>query len=280
MRRTVLPLLLAMFAGCQSTHREPLAGPTLDSAAGVLTCLQVRMEVSANNIANAQTPGFKAMRVITEDAPYRDRAVGPNLTPTARVGDGVRIARTIPDMSQGTALQTSGVFDLLIEGKGFFVVRDEGPEGSTVYTRAGLFSLNADGEIVRAGHTDSRLEPSITLPADAASITVRLDGRIVVVSTGASEGMEVGQLQLASFANPEGLKVIGAGLFAEAAESGQPFFGSPGTSGLGSIRQGMLEGSNVNLVWEQVEIARIHSLYRTIARYAPGSLSIAAIAER
>jgi flagellar basal-body rod protein FlgG len=277
MKSMLLVLGAVSLAGCQSGQAIG-SRPVLD-AAGSLTALQTRVDISANNIANAQTVGFKATRVIAEDAPYQDRAAGDRHA-AARVGSGVIIARTFPDMAQGPAIQTSRPLDLMIDGKGFFILQDERPDGNVVYTRAGLFTLSSDGQMVSAGRAAVRMNPSISLPSDATQVNVNATGRVAVLRPGSSSPIEVGQIQIAFFVNPEGLRPIGGEMFVETAESGQPLDGDTGTDGRGMIRQGMLEGSNVNIAAEQIDLARSAALYESISRLAIGSAILASAPTR
>jgi len=149
-----------------------------------------------------------------------------------------------------------------------------------MYTRAGNLSKNADGELVLANDQGQRLEPGITMPQEAMSVSIDKSGRIFVQFPGNVEPQEVGQIQIARFAQPESLKAIGAGLYVETPESGQPLEGSPGTEARGMILQGYLEGSNVSIVRELLEAERVASLYQAWAPFGFSGRSVAAAPAR
>jgi flagellar basal-body rod protein FlgG len=174
-----------------------------------------------------------------------------------QIGLGVRAAATTRNFSQGTLAQTSGQFDVAIEGPGFFQVQL--PDGTTGYTRDGALQLNSNGQLVTsAGYT---VQPGITIPAAARSVTVAKDGTVSVTLQGQPQPQSVGQLQIATFVNPGGLDPLGGNLFAESASSGTANAGAPGTNGLGSLRQGFVEGSNVNVVEELVSMIATQRAY-------------------
>lgn len=174
-----------------------------------------------------------------------------------QIGLGVRAAATSRNFSQGTLAQTSGQFDIAIEGPGFFQVQL--PDGTTGYTRDGAFQLNANGQMVTsAGYT---VQPGITIPAAARSVTVAKDGTVSVTLQGQPQPQTVGQLQIATFVNPGGLDPMGGNLFAESASSGTANASAPGASGHGSLRQGFVEGSNVNVVEELVSMIATQRAY-------------------
>jgi flagellar basal-body rod protein FlgG len=174
-----------------------------------------------------------------------------------QIGLGVRAAATSRNFSQGTLAQTSGQFDVAIEGSGFFQVQL--PDGTTGYTRDGAFQLNGNGQLVTsAGYT---VQPGITIPAAARSVTVAKDGTVAITLQGQPQPQTVGQLQIATFVNPGGLDPMGGNLFAESASSGTPNAGAPGSNGIGSLRQGFVEGSNVNVVEELVSMIATQRAY-------------------
>jgi flagellar basal-body rod protein FlgG len=174
-----------------------------------------------------------------------------------QIGLGVRAAATTRNFSQGTLAQTSGQFDVAIEGSGFFQVQL--PDGTTGYTRDGAFQLNSNGQLVTsAGYT---VQPGITIPAAARSVTVAKDGTVAITLQGQPQPQTVGQLQIATFVNPGGLDPMGGNLFAESASSGTPNAGAPGSNGIGSLRQGFVEGSNVNVVEELVSMIATQRAY-------------------
>jgi flagellar basal-body rod protein FlgG len=210
------------------------------------------------------TNGYKRSGVVFEDLMYQTlRQTGAATSeqsqlPTGlQIGLGVRAAATTRNFSQGTLAQTSGQFDVAIEGPGFFQVQL--PDGTTGYTRDGALQLNSNGQLVTsAGYT---VQPGITIPAAARSVTVAKDGTVSVTLQGQPQPQSVGQLQIATFVNPGGLDPLGGNLFAESASSGTANAGAPGTNGLGSLRQGFVEGSNVNVVEELVSMIATQRAY-------------------
>ena len=225
---------------------------------------QTKLDAIANNLANVATNGYKRSGVVFEDLMYQNlRQTGAATSeqsqlPTGlQIGLGVRAAATTRNFSQGTLAQTSGQFDVAIEGPGFFQVQL--PDGTTGYTRDGAFQLNANGQLVtNAGYT---VQPGITIPAAARSVTVAKDGTVSVTLQGQPQPQSVGQLQIATFVNPGGLDPLGGNLFAESASSGTANAAAPGSSGHGSLRQGFVEGSNVNVVEELVSMIATQRAY-------------------
>ena len=225
---------------------------------------QTKLDAIANNLANVATNGYKRSGVVFEDLMYQNLRQSGAATseqsqlPTGlQIGLGVRAAATSRNFSQGTLAQTSGQFDIAIEGPGFFQVQL--PDGTTGYTRDGAFQLNANGQLVTsAGYT---VQPGITIPAAARSVTVAKDGTVSVTLQGQPQPQTVGQLQIATFVNPGGLDPMGGNLFAESASSGTANASAPGASGHGSLRQGFVEGSNVNVVEELVSMIATQRAY-------------------
>jgi flagellar basal-body rod protein FlgG len=229
-----------------------------------LEAQQTRMAVTANNLANVNTTGFKRSRAVFEDLLYQNNGQAgaqssedTQLNSGLMVGTGVRVVATEKIFNQGNLVQTGNSMDMAIEGRGFFQVLT--PDGSLAYTRDGTFQINADGEIVTAkGYT---LEPGITIPEDAQSITIGSDGIVSVLQPGNSSVTELGTIQLADFINPAGLQPIGQNLFLESGSSGSPQTGTPGLSGMGALAQGTLETSNVNTVEELVNMIETQRAY-------------------
>jgi len=225
---------------------------------------QTKLDAIANNLANVATNGYKRSGVVFEDLMYQNLRQSGAATseqsqlPTGlQIGLGVRAAATSRNFSQGTLAQTSGQFDVAIEGSGFFQVQL--PDGTTGYTRDGAFQLNGNGQLVTsAGYT---VQPGITIPAAARSVTVAKDGTVAITLQGQAQPQTVGQLQIATFVNPGGLDPLGGNLFAETASSGTPNAGAPGANGHGSLRQGFVEGSNVNVVEELVSMIATQRAY-------------------
>ena len=225
---------------------------------------QTKLDAIANNLANVGTNGFKRAGVVFEDLMYQNlRAAGSassdqSQLPTGlQVGLGVRAAASTRNLSQGSLQQTGSNLDVAIKGQGFFQVQM--PDGTTGYTRDGSFQLDANGALVtNAGFP---VQPGITVPVGAASVNVAADGIVTANIPGQVAPQTLGRLQLAGFANPAGLEARGGNLFAETAASGSPNAGAPGSSGLGAVQGGMLEGSNVNVVEELVSMIATQRAY-------------------
>ncbi|HEX16685.1 MAG TPA: flagellar basal-body rod protein FlgG, partial [Deltaproteobacteria bacterium] len=225
---------------------------------------ELRINVISNNLANVNTPGFKASRIDFEDLIYQTfkaagaTSAGGNQVPTGlEVGLGVRPAAVQKLFLQGDYHQTQNPLDLAIEGRGFFKVTM--PDGTVAYTRSGAFKLDSEGRIVTSDGYP--IDPEIVIPAEATSVTISSDGTVSVTIPGQTQAQEVGRLELADFVNPAGLKAIGKNLFLPTAASGDPTTGSPGEDGLGTIAQGFLELSNVDLVTELVEMIMAQRAY-------------------
>ncbi|WP_208630821.1 flagellar basal-body rod protein FlgG [Ralstonia insidiosa] len=222
-----------------------------------------KLQAIANNLANVNTVGFKRDRAVFEDLFYRaerqpgaqvsDNATGPGV----QLGNGTRIAGTQKVFTTGAMQNTAQALDVAINGNGFLQV--EMANGETGYTRAGQLRLNDQGRLTNA--QGLAVVPGIDIPQDATGITIGENG-VVSVTTGASATpTEVGQLQLAHFVNPAGLLALGDNLYGETTASGAPTEGEPGQNGLGTIKQGALEGSNVLAVEEMVEMIAAQRTY-------------------
>ena len=222
-----------------------------------------KLQAIANNLANVNTVGFKRDRAVFEDLFYRaERQPGAQLSdnatsPGVQLGNGTRIAGTQKVFTTG-AMQTTGqALDVAINGNGFLQV--EMPNGETGYTRAGQLGRNDQGRLINSGGLP--IMPAIDVPADATNITIGENG-VVTVTTGASTTpQEIGQIQLAQFVNPAGLRALGDNLYGETAASGTPTEGEPGQNGIGTLKQGALEGSNVMAVEEMVEMIAAQRTY-------------------
>lgn len=232
-----------------------MAITALHSASTGLSALSTKLDVIANNLANINTDGFKASRVNFQDLLYIQKAqpgvenANGDLRPTGlAVGLGVKVSGTQVDFSQGSLIATGQELDVAIEGKGFFkvTVQKDLAEGAIAYTRAGNFTLNRDGDLVLANDQGRRLEPTITIPPNTEGVTITSSGEVLAQIAGTAEPQQVGQLELALFINPAGLKQIGENLLVETAASGPPTTGNPSQDGIGQLRQGFVEGSNVN----------------------------------
>jgi flagellar basal-body rod protein FlgG len=233
---------------------------TLYTAATGMTSLQTKLDVIANNLANMETVAFKGGRANFEDLFYRHETMpgaqdsAGQFTPTGiSIGLGSRVSSVQTDFVQGSFQQTGGDLDVAIEGRGFFQVMD--PSGTTVYTRAGNFSRNADGKLVMgSANTGRLLEPSITIPQDAVGVVISPEGKVSVRQPGNQQLSQVGQIDLANFVNPEGLLKLGENLYAQTDSSGAPTTSNPGKDGLGLLRQNALEASNVEPVRELIDL--------------------------
>jgi flagellar basal-body rod protein FlgG len=229
-----------------------------------LEAQQARLSVISNNLANVNTTGFKQDRAKFEDLLYQTiRQPGAQSSTTSelpsglQVGTGVRVVATEKLHTQGSIVQTGNGLDIAIQGRGFFQVLQ--PDGTISYTRDGSFQVDSTGQVVTVnGYT---LDPAITIPTDALSITVGNDGTVSVTQPGSTTPTNVGTITLSDFVNPAGLQAIGANLFTETAASGTPTTGTPGLTGLGSLQGGALETSNVNVVTELVNMIETQRAY-------------------
>ena len=234
----------------------------LYSAATGMAAIETKLDVIANNLANVETTAFKTDRANFEDLFYRhDKLPGAEdtagqYTPTGiSVGLGSRVESVQTDFVQGSFEQTARELDLAIEGPGFFQVMD--PDGETRYTRAGNLSKNSNGDLVVGSAMTGRLiEPPISIPEDATYVVVSAEGIVSVRQPGNNTLSQVGQIELAYFVNPDGLLKQGENLYAETDASGAPTLGNPGQDGIGVVRQGMLEGSNVEPVRELINLIK------------------------
>lgn len=234
------------------------------SAKTGLDAQQTRMGVISNNLANANTTGFKRDRVVFEDLVYQNvRQVGAQssqdtqLPSGLNVGTGVRVVATEKLFSQGGLTPTDNPLDIAIQGRGFFEILM--PDGSTGYTRDGSFNLNAQGQIVTA--SGFALQPGINVPENTQTLTIALDGTVSATAAGSAEPTVLGNLQLVDFINPTGLQAVGGNLFTETAASGAPQNGTAGQNGLGTLLQGSVETSNVNVVEELVGMIETQRAY-------------------
>jgi len=229
-----------------------------------LDAQQTRMAVIANNLANVNTTGFKKSRAIFEDLVYQNiRQVGAQSTqntelPTGlQLGTGVRTVATEKLHTQGNIQQTENSLDVAINGRGYFQILT--PNGDINYSRDGSFKLDSTGQMVTSG--GMLLEPNITIPNDAISVTIGRDGIVSVMQPGSPAPVQVGQLQIAGFINPSGLNPVGENLFTESVASGAPTVGIPGENEFGPLFQGSLETSNVNVVEELVNMIETQRAY-------------------
>jgi len=236
----------------------------MHAAATGMKALDTKLNVVANNLANINTVGFKGSRTNFEDLMYQVRREPGSrdfedrpMPHGIQVGLGVAVSGTQLDFETGSIDQSTRNLDLAIQGEGFFeVLTTYNGQQLTAYTRAGNFTRNANGELVLSNSIGSILEPPITIPENVPEdgIVISNDGRVQVRQDGSEELEEVGQIELARFVNPEGLKAIGKNLYVETDASGTPLTGNPMEEGLGEILQGMIENSNVEPVRELVDL--------------------------
>jgi flagellar basal-body rod protein FlgG len=238
---------------------------SLDIAGTGMQAQQTNVEVISNNIANMTTTGFKRRRAEFQDLLYQNlRRVGSNTSDSgtvvpsgAQVGLGVKTAAIYRINEQGNLQQTSNSLDVAIKGHGYFQVTL--PTGETAYTRDGTFSLSPDGQIVTADGYP--IAPGITIPANAQDVSISAGGEVQVKIAGSSTSQTVGTLQLANFANEAGLEAQGDNLFQASGASGNPVTGTPGAAGFGSVMQGFVETSNVNVVTEITNLITAQRAY-------------------
>jgi flagellar basal-body rod protein FlgG len=230
---------------------------------------QANIDNIANNLANVNTAGFKKSRVDFEDMVYQQiRAAGSATSQEAEAalglesGLGTRAVATVRNFAVGNLRTTNSPLDLAIEGNGFFQLSL--PGGETGYTRAGSLHLNAEGQIVTAD--GFALEPQISVPSNANSITISKDGIVSVSLPGQSAPQQLGTIELAMFQNPAGLEARGGNTFVATSASGDPVTGVPGTDGMGMIAQGFLEDSNVSVVEEMVQMILGQRAYEANSR--------------
>ena len=225
---------------------------------------QAKLDSISHNLANVGTNGFKRGHVVFEDLIYQNlRQAGAassdqtQLPTGLQVGLGVRPVASSRTFSQGNLQQTSNNLDLAIKGQGFLQIQQ--PDGTTAYTRDGSFQTDRDGQLVTA--SGFPVQPAITLPANATSLTVGRDGIVSITQAGSTNTVQVGQLQLATFLNPAGLQSKGENLYAETDASGAPNQVNPGVDGAGILSQGYVEASNVNVVEELVNMIATQRAY-------------------
>ena len=232
---------------------------TLYTAATGMQALETKLDVIANNMANINTTAFKKDRANFEDLFYRQHKLpgsvdaDGNLTSTGvEVGLGTRVSSTQTNHTQGAIQTTDNPLDLAIEGDGFFAVSTSNGD---YYSRAGNFGVNATGDLVLgSAHTGWVLNPPINIPPDAIDVAVSSDGQVQYRTTGQAALQTAGQLQIATFINPDGMLKLGDNLYQETAASGTANLAAPGQPGFGVIAQGALETSNVEPVQELIDL--------------------------
>lgn len=230
-----------------------------------LDAQQTDISVISNNLANASTIGYKKSRAVFEDLLYQNinqpggvSSQNTELPAGLMLGAGTKVVATQKEFSQGNLQSTQNPLDMMIEGDGFFEVQL--PDGDTAYTRNGQFMLDEDGQIVTPG-SGYPVQPVITIPPDAKSITVSAEGEVSVRLPGQAENAVVGQLNMSNFINPQGLEPMGQNMYRETGVSGAAVQGTPGLDGLGTVRQGALETSNVNVTEELVNLIESQRVY-------------------
>lgn len=242
----------------------------LFTAASGMQAQQMNLENVANNLANANTSGFRRRRLQFQDLMYQN-LITPGSAATQQttvaaglqIGLGTRSSASEMIQSQGDFTNTGNPLDMAIQGQGFFQVKM--PNGEIAYTRAGTFHLDSTGNLVTAD--GNPLEPAIAIPNAALSISIGNDGTVSVTLPGQQAAQQVGQIQLAQFPNPGGLNSVGNNLFMPTTASGDPIIGTPGgAEGLGTIQQGNLEQSNVNVVEEFIQMVLAQRSYEANSR--------------
>ena len=225
---------------------------------------QIEIDNIANNLANTNTTGFKESRVNFEDLFYQTiKSPGAysseyTQSPTGiQIGLGSKVSSIEKEFTQGDLQQTSNPLDIAISGQGFFQVQM--PDGETAYTRDGTFDTNSQGQLVDANGYP--LIPAITIPPNATSVTISENGTVTAVISGQTSPAQIGTISLANFINPAGLNSIGSNLYLQTSASGVPQVGTPNENGLGTLQQGFLEMSNVNLVGQMVDMITAQNAY-------------------
>lgn len=257
--------------------------PALRAAASGMMAQQTRSEVIANNLANVNTTGFKRSRAQFEDLLYQNvqgaaviGAPESQTTPAVQVGRGTRLTAVTRLHTQGTLEQTDRPLDVAIEGEGFFQVQTG--QGQLAYTRDGSFQISDQGVLVTSeGYT---VQPSIRIPSDATTVSISRTG-VVTATRGndTSKPQEIGRLELARFVNPAGLQANGQNLYSPTPASGEAQAGFPGDDGIGSLVQGSLEGSNVEIVQEMVDMITAMRAYEINSKAIKNSEDMLEIAD-
>ncbi len=229
----------------------------LYTAATGMMAQQTQIDTTSNNIANVNTIGYKKQRAEFADLMYQTMEYAGTATslntssPTGiEVGLGVRPTAITKEFTQGNFKETGNNLDMAITGNGFFQV--ELPDGTTAYTRNGAFKLDADGNIVNSD--GYKLIPQIVVPSDTTAISIGTDGTVSVLQAGQTQMSQIGQIQLANFINPAGLHSLGNNNYINTSASGDAIVGTPGLNGIGEIREGFVEMSNVQLVEEMTDL--------------------------
>jgi flagellar basal-body rod protein FlgG len=246
----------------------------LYTAASGMNAQQANMDTVANNLANVNTSGFKKSRMEFQDLVYQQITAPGSATSTSNeaptgleIGLGTRPVATARDFGNGNLRSTNAPLDVAIEGKGFLQVAL--PSGETGYTRAGSLHLSAEGGLVTSDGFN--IQPQITIPPNAVSVSISQAGIVSVQVSGQTATQEVGTLELASFQNPAGLRALGSNLYAATSASGEPTTSAPGEDGMGTLQQGFLEDSNVSVVEEMVNMILAQRAYEANSRVVKAS---------
>lgn len=228
-----------------------------------MSAQESKLDAISNNLANSGTSGYKRQDAEFEDLLYQNlrspgATAGGGIAPTGiQVGSGARVVATSRNFSQGSLQQTGNPLDLAIEGNGFFTVLR--PSGEQAYTRSGNLKLDAQGRMVTSDGLP--IEPAITVPSDATRVTIASDGTVSATQAGQTNATTLGQIQVVTFPNPGGLNAIGHNMYEGSSAAGEPSRGNPGVEGRGSILQGSIEGSNVDVVSEMIGLIRAQRAY-------------------
>jgi len=229
-----------------------------------LDAQQTRMSVISNNLANVNTTGFKRDQAVFEDLVYQTiKQVGAQTSEDTQspsgisTGTGVRVVATEKLHTQGNLVQTGNTLDVAIEGRGFFQILR--PDGSLAYTRDGSFQVDSNGQMVNAN--GYQVQPTITIPTNVQSLSIGEDGIVSALLPGGTTPSQIGTIQTADFINPTGLQAVGGNLYVETGASGSPQSGTPGLTGFGTLTNGAVETSNVNVVEELVDMIETQRAY-------------------
>ena len=243
---------------------------SLNTAASGMEAQELQIDVIANNLANVNTTGFKKSRAEFQDLFYQEirsarrseEGKAQGAPAPLEVGQGTRAIATQKNFSTGNFIQTGNQLDIAIEGAGFLRVNQ--PDGGLAYTRSGMLKIDADGRICNA--EGRSIDPPVEIPPEAMNVIIEPDGTVKIGISNEPIPVEVGKLELSQFVNPGGLKSLGHNLYAETDASGEPIHGSPNEDGLGSIQQGMLEGSNVEVIDEMISLIAAQRAYEINSR--------------
>lgn len=236
---------------------------SLHIAATGMVAQETKLDAIANNLANSNTTGYKRQTAEFEDLLYQQQrgagiGAGGTAAPTSvELGSGARVVATPRQFTQGSIQQTGNPLDVAIEGNGFLPVQRD--DGTPAYTRAGALKIDASGRLVTSDGL--AIEPNITVPPDATNVVIGSDGTVTAEVAGQTQASQLGKLQLATFPNPGGLNALGHNLFAATPSSGEPTVGDAGGEGRGRFMQGALEGSNVEVVTEMIDLVRTQRAY-------------------